>query len=167
MNNIKHQKGAGMMEVLISMLILAIGVFGFVALQARATGATTEALKRSDAILILQGMAERIRLNPTGNYKATIVAKDCNTAPCSVNDQALSDLDFFSKQAAKKNMTINVIDCPKTSTAQKRLCLLAAWDKTTATIGDKPTDGSQSTACLIKDSSLYQDAATCLLMETY
>ncbi|HJF26747.1 MAG TPA: type IV pilus modification protein PilV [Acinetobacter lwoffii] len=167
MSSLKSQSGVGLMEVLVSMLVLAIGVFGFIALQARATTATAEALKRSDGQLILQGLAERIRLNAAGDYKAAAVTKDCSTNSCSANDQAVADLKFFSDQAAKKNMTIHVIDCPKTSIEQQRLCLIAAWDKTTTAIAPEPTDGHLSTACLIQDSSQYQDGATCLLMEVY
>lgn len=167
MNSLKFQHGAGMMEVLVAMFVLAIGVFGFVALQARATAATGEALKRSEATLILQGLAERMRLNPTGNYQAEVEEEECSSAPCDANTQAIADLYFLSQQAADKNMTINVIDCPKTSTNQARDCLIAAWDKTTATIAAAPTDDSQSEACLIAESSHYQEGATCLLMEAY
>jgi len=166
-SSLKSQSGVGLMEVLVSMLVLAIGVFGFIALQARATTATAEALKRSDAQLILQGLAERMRLNAAGDYKVAAAEKDCITSSCSANDQAIADLKFFSDQAAKKSMTIHVIDCPKTSSQQRRLCLIAAWDKTTTAIAPEPADGNPSTACLIQDSSQYQDGATCLLMEIY
>lgn len=36
------QKGVGMMEVLVAMVILSIAILGFVALQVRATAATDE-----------------------------------------------------------------------------------------------------------------------------
>ena len=71
------QKGVGMMEVLVAMVILSIAILGFVALQVRATAATDEALNRSDSLVILNGLAEKIRINSTGNYKASIP----NSAP--------------------------------------------------------------------------------------
>ena len=163
----KGQRGAGLMEVLISMLVLSIGVFGFIALQARATAATSEALKRSDAILILQGLGERMRLNPAGNYNQTIASKACTAAACNADEQALADLYFFSQQAIAKNMTVAVVECPSTSTNQARKCLIAAWDKTNPTIAAAPTDGTTSTDCLVSGTGRYQDDATCLLLEAY
>lgn len=170
MKSLNTQKGIGIMEVLIAMLVLAIGVFGFIALQARATAATGEALKRSDAMLILQGLAERIRLNPSGNYKATVSNITCTSSACSVNNQAIADLYFYSQQATNKNMTIAVIDCLKTSSNQERLCLVAMWDKTTLATAAEPADSSQSNACLISSGTKigrYQEGSTCLLMEAY
>lgn len=51
------------------MVILSIAILGFVALQVRATAATDEALNRSDALVILNGLAEKIRINTTGIIK--------------------------------------------------------------------------------------------------
>lgn len=166
----KGQRGAGLMEVLISMLVLSIGVFGFIALQARATAATSEALKRSDAILILQGLGERMRLNPQGKYtNNTATSKDCSTNNCSPDEQALADISAVQTQAqaSNKNMNIGVIQCSNTSTNQARVCLIAAWDKTNPTIAAAPTDGTASTDCLKSDTGRYQDDATCLLLEAY
>ncbi len=69
MINSHYQKGVGLMEVLVAMLILAIAILGYAALQVRATTATEESMKRSDALIILNGLAEKIRLNPNGDYK--------------------------------------------------------------------------------------------------
>lgn len=167
MNILRFQKGVGLMEVLVAMVILSIGILGFVALQARATAATTEALKRSEALLVLQGLAERMRLNSQGNYLASAANKDCVTKVCSANDQAQDDLYFFNKEATTKNMKVSTIECPQTSTEQKRICLLAAWDKTEPTKGAMPTDTTQNIPCLVADGSKYQDGATCMLMEVY
>ena len=57
---LKAQKGVGMMEVLVSIVILSIAILGFVALQVRATVATEEAIKRSDALIMLNGLAEKM-----------------------------------------------------------------------------------------------------------
>ena len=63
---IKHQKGVGLMEVLVALLLLAIGVLGYTVLQLRAVDASSEALSRSQGMLILRGLAENIRANPAG-----------------------------------------------------------------------------------------------------
>lgn len=63
MQNIKKQQGVGMVEVLVALVILAIGVLGFTALQLRAVDATSEALYRIQAMNLARDLAERIRAN--------------------------------------------------------------------------------------------------------
>lgn len=162
----KTQKGVGMMEVLVSMLILSIAILGFVALQVRATIATDEALNRSDALIILNGLAERIRLNPTGNYKAAIpTAKPAciTTKKCNSDNQALVDLFDQNSVAKAKGIHLGVVDCVGTSSEQSRLCLIAAWDSTTATIAAKTINNR----CLNSDDGKYAPDSHCLVLEAY
>ncbi|EYS16109.1 type IV pilus modification protein PilV [Acinetobacter baumannii 25569_7] len=63
---ITSQKGAGLMEVLVALLLLSIAVLGFVALQVRAIAASTEAGQNIQAINIARDLAERMRVNRTG-----------------------------------------------------------------------------------------------------
>lgn len=58
-----HQSGVALLEVLIAMLIVAFGVLGFVAQQARTTVATVEGSQRAQALVLLKDMAQRISLN--------------------------------------------------------------------------------------------------------
>ena len=167
MRNISHQKGVGLMEVLVAMLILAIAILGYAALQVKATAATDEAMKRSDALLILNGLAEKIRLNPTGGYKATIPATLPNcTNGCNANDQALYDLKQYNDAAATKGINLGVVDCLNTSESQKRLCLIAAWNETKA-IANATSEGTQSANACIKSDGKYVDDSTCLVLEAY
>ena len=91
----QSQRGVGLMEVLIAILILAIGVLGYSALQIRAVEATTEALNRSQAMLVLRGLAENVRANaglvdPTNSvtaqsyYQAAIKANNTSTAAAAL-----------------------------------------------------------------------------------
>ncbi|MCK9284995.1 MAG: type IV pilus modification protein PilV [Rhodocyclaceae bacterium] len=67
----KNQSGASLIEVLVSMLIVAVGVLGLAALQARAMNAEFESYQRSQAILLANDMVERLRMNRTamGSFK--------------------------------------------------------------------------------------------------
>lgn len=166
MNRKKYQHGVGMMEVLVAMLILSIAILGFVALQVRATSATDEALNRSDALVILNGLAERIRLNIAGNYKATIptTLPACITNKnCGSDDQAKVDLFYQQQLAATKGINIGVVDCVNTSSNQNRLCLIAAWSSTTPTIG-ATTDINR---CLNTNDGKYASDSHCLVLEAY
>lgn len=150
------QRGVGMMEVLVALLLLAIGVMGFTALQVRASVATEEAAKRSQAMEVLAGLGEQMRTNPNANYvTATASNKNCRsaTATCTVADRAADDLYWTTLQASKQDITLDVIDCPGL-TGIKRACLVAAWGKTSVNSCVAATGG-------------YQDNSTCLLMEAY
>ena len=58
-----YQKGVGLIEVLIALLLLAIGVLGYSILQLRAVDASGEALSRSQGMLVLRSLAENMRAN--------------------------------------------------------------------------------------------------------
>lgn len=72
----KSQRGVGLMEVLVSLVILAIAVLGFAALQFRALDAIQEANDRTAAMTLARDLAEKIRVNRTqlSKYKSEINA---------------------------------------------------------------------------------------------
>lgn len=161
------QKGVGMMEVLVSMLILTVAILGFVALQVQATFATHEALKRSDSMIILNGLAEKIRLNSSANYNIAIPtsAPDClKQETCTPSQQA--EVDLYSQQvlANLKFIKLGVALCPNTSSAQTRTCLIAAWDETNPTI--ESITLAEENYCLHSDGK-YASKAHCLVLEAY
>lgn len=57
------QQGVALIEALVAMLIVAFGVLGFVGLQARTTVANLEGYQRSQALILVNDMAERLNLN--------------------------------------------------------------------------------------------------------
>ena len=58
------QKGIGLVEILVALLILAIGVLGYAGLQLAALKGAEEANNRSQATLIGQDALERIDSTP-------------------------------------------------------------------------------------------------------
>lgn len=73
--SIKQQRGATLVEVLISMLIIMLGVLGAVGLKVASTRAVADSNFRSTAAIYAQDMLERMRANPTraatGEYNFT------------------------------------------------------------------------------------------------
>ncbi len=63
MKSVKLERGAALIEVLISMLIVAFGILGFLSLQTQTTVLQTEAYQRSQALILVNDMVERINLN--------------------------------------------------------------------------------------------------------
>jgi len=57
------QSGFLMIEVLITMFILVLGLLGVVGLQARAQQAENESYQRSQALILLRDMADRLNAN--------------------------------------------------------------------------------------------------------
>jgi len=83
----KAQRGAAMMEVLVSMLIVAFGVLGFVGLQARTTLSGLEGYQRSQALLLANDIAQRISANraAAASYVvANVGVTDPGTCPTAV-----------------------------------------------------------------------------------
>lgn len=161
------QKGVGLIEILVALLILAIGILGFIALQYRAVEATSEAINRVQAINIARDMAERIRANRSGftSYKTetstagnqTSFATNCITDSCSAADLADFDVAQVTQKAAALGMTVNMLSCAGNSDG--RNCLYVAWGDTSATDGTATGDCTNGTA--------YNEASTCVIMETY
>lgn len=173
--SLQQQRGVGLIEVLVAMLVLSLAVLGFVALQVRATVATEEALKRSDALILLNGLAEKIRLNSQGNYRVAIPTKlpaCADTQNCDANQQA--ELDLYQQQqiASSKLIKIAVDHCPNTSSEQTRLCLIAAWNETQPIIAARHVaarclndNGSEDS--IAQDAGKYANDPDCLVLEAY
>jgi type IV pilus assembly protein PilV len=73
-----------MIEVLISMLIVAFGILGMFGMQTQATVSQMEAYQRAQALVLVKDMAQRMEANPLqiANYVTTVdigttAATDC------------------------------------------------------------------------------------------
>ncbi|WP_236748781.1 type IV pilus modification protein PilV [Acidovorax carolinensis] len=88
-NQVCTQRGVALIEALIAMLIIAFGTLGFIGLQARTKVANLEAYQRSQALILVNDMAERISLNRAS--AASYVSDDIGaTPPSNCNDTSLS-----------------------------------------------------------------------------
>jgi type IV pilus assembly protein PilV len=72
----RRQRGFTMIEVLVSMGIVAIGLLGLAALEVTAQQAQAESYARTQALAMLQGMVERINAN---RYSASCFAFTTDT----------------------------------------------------------------------------------------
>lgn len=81
------QRGLSMIEVLVSILILAFGLLGMASLQSKVHTSETEAYQRAQALLALSDMSERISANRdlAASYvsASTIGAGDSQPASCA------------------------------------------------------------------------------------
>ncbi|EEH67884.1 type IV pilus modification protein PilV [Acinetobacter haemolyticus] len=166
MSVLNHQRGVGLVEILVALMILAIGVLGFVALQYRALEASAESTSRVQAISIARDLAERIRVNrnafavyqeeiQTASKQKTFQT-DCVATACTDSDLADFDVSQVANRAASLGMTMNIMDCQNTN---NRSCIYVAWGDSSA------TDGAGTGDCT--NGNAYNPTSTCVIMETY
>ena len=89
-----RQQGFSLIEVLVTIAILMIGLLGLAALQTNATVAEMEAYQRSQALVLVQDLADRIAANKwnSDNY-VTASAKGATVDTCA-SYTAISDIDL-------------------------------------------------------------------------
>ncbi|PTQ90680.1 type IV pilus modification protein PilV [Agitococcus lubricus] len=165
MRSLSRQRGVGMPEILVALLLLGITVMGFAALQIRSLGTTNEAMYRSQAMALAQDLAEKVMANQQGvaTYNAAwnplaVAANLCETNNCTPAQMAQYDIRNAVEVAARTlpNGRIGMAACPL---ANNR-CLYVAWNDTTPTVGNGVNDCSLTTG-------LYRLGADCVMLEIY
>jgi type IV pilus assembly protein PilV len=80
-----HERGVSLVEVLVTVVILAFGLLGIAAFQAKAQVGSIEAYQRAQAIVLMQDMRARLTGNP--DHAADYVTD----TPLGTNDAAAAD----------------------------------------------------------------------------
>lgn len=75
----RRSRGATLIEVLIAVLVLAVGILGLMGLQINGKRTTYEALQRSAAVNLAQDMMNRMRANPNTAADKTFLATSYGT----------------------------------------------------------------------------------------
>lgn len=96
-----HARGFTLIEVLISMVILAIGLLGLAAMQAVSLRDNLDSYNYQQATLLAYEMQDRIRSNSevdwlsvTPSYSATACTK---AAPCTAEQMATNDYGYWQE----------------------------------------------------------------------
>ncbi len=76
------QSGFGMIEILVTVLVFAIGLLGLAAMQIQSLKGTSDSGQRSKAVWLAQEMAERMRANPDGVDDGDYLAAPANGSNC-------------------------------------------------------------------------------------
>lgn len=170
-----YQKGIGLIEVLVALLLLAVAVLGFSAMQMRAIKATDETLVRSDALVIIRNISEDMRLYPTIAQKdayiaainagTTTASKNCvNTTSCTETEQLQYNAAQANQLAVDSNIQLGASWCPTTNNNSvnnlRRVCLITSWSET------KPMMGDDTKACT-DGQGTYKAGSSCFVVESY
>lgn len=160
------QRGMGLIEVLVALILLAIAILGFSALQLRAVGATDESLIRSRASSVIYSLSESMRVH-IDNIDAmktvingTAFDKNCASVSCTAEEMAKYDAQRMKTLASNEGFNIAMQTCPGTASGQPINCVIISWKGTNASIGSADTD-------CVRDTGVYNSTSTCLMMETY
>ena len=106
-----YQKGYGLIEVLVSVLVLSIGLLGLAGLQTQSLRFNNEAYFRTQATLLAMDMSDRLRTNfetartNTSSYKFSKSDQipssitDCTSTACSPSELAQYDFKTWKERA--------------------------------------------------------------------
>lgn len=161
-----RQRGVGLVEVLMAVLILSIGVLGFAGMQLKALKSVGSSFNRSQATILADDILSRIAVNPgqIATYATAATwasAPITDTAPpswwgacsassgtapvCSQSALAAWDIEQTAWLAAHllPNGTMSVAQCTGIST----YCVTVAWKATTVT--NCNPGGTTNNDCLV------------------
>lgn len=125
------QRGFSLLEVIITMAILAVGLLGLAGLQARAINAEAESFSRAQAMMLANAMADRMNAN-------LAELKTSTTAATGYNQQSGGVKVVFGT-----GYTGTICSSPTTVVAQD----LCDWDQALkGTVGDSGAVGGMAGA---------------------
>ena len=157
-----QQRGVTLIEVLIAMVLMAFGLIGIAALQTTALSSNVISGQYTQASLLAQNLAERMRGNRIGvlnnNYLQAAgavgnPAVNCATASCTPAQQAQWDLAVWYASAAPGVSLANVPAGPSANLAGAIVSVTCAvtCDANTARIitvyWDGDNNGASGTGC--------------------
>lgn len=161
----RAQRGFGMIEVMVAVLVLAVGVMGFAGLQTRAVRASGDSYYRTQAMAIAQDLAERMRANSTQKayyltttlWSGTAATTNCITGTCSA--QGMADYDAAVIRSNAQTLLPQGLVRVEQCKASAVTCIYVAWDGTT------PTSGGTATECVNSNGQYAATGANCVMME--
>lgn len=133
-----RQRGVGLIEVLIAVLVLAFGMLGMAGLQSHALRNNQSALERGMAVVQIQSIADAMRADRTraanGEYDITIDA--VSPTGTTFRDVSIADWRTALRQSLNESAT-GSIDC------NGAICVVTVrWDDSRAASGSAQVEES-------------------------
>lgn len=195
MSRFNHQRGVGLVEVMVALLLLTVAILGYSALQGQAIKVTNESLERAQSLVMMRNIAEKIHANPSAieTYAAGLNASDTSTASgtqcgldgvavtalCSPEELAEAESHNLKTELQNYDFQIQMHPCPNTggtgadvaSNIMYSYCLISAWGATTPTIGTDSDIDCLTERVIDENNNVdevggsYYPKATCMMME--
>lgn len=141
----KQLQGFTLIEVLVSLLILAVGLLGMASLMTTSMHSSHNAYSRNEASLLAYDIADRMRLNRelaiSGNAYVLNeddepAAADCGDDGCSAEEQAQLDLNHLYSEL-QSNLPGGTVQIARAATNQYSIIL--SWPSTFRATDDDDT----------------------------
>lgn len=158
-----------MIEVLISLLLMALGVLAFIELQITSVNSTESGFSRNQAMIVALDVVERIRTNKrawsaysamgvwaaSANSTPNSTGSQCSASPCTPEQLALVDRSEVSQHLSQQLENASVLVKPNCHGGSQLACAVVAWN------------GFDATACspLMTTLNANFDIATCVVLE--
>ncbi|MDH4903917.1 type IV pilus modification protein PilV [Psychrobacter pocilloporae] len=190
MTNLSNQRGVGLIEVMVALLLLTVAVLGYTALQGKAIQATNESFERSQSLVMMRNIAEKIHANPSAieiyeeNLNKSYASSSAPSEKCGLEGVAadfcspeqLAVAESYNLKTKLQNydFQIQMHPCPNTGgtgtdaadNIMFSYCLISAWGETTPTIGtDDESDCLTERVVGEAAGGNYHPKATCMMME--
>lgn len=124
----RNQRGAGLIEVLVALLVMAIGVLGIAAMQAAALRNSQSALERSQGVINTYAIIDAMRANlEEARNGAYVLARTCTVPAAGNSALAANDIAFWMEhvQGNLGEGACGAIDC-----ADGRCAVTIIWNDT-------------------------------------
>lgn len=128
----RFSRGSSLMEVLITVLVMAIGLLGVAQMQISGVRNQSDAFQRSIAIQQVNDMAERMRANvpAVANYVTANAAgtnPGCITAGCT--PQQVAQFDVYTWVTDNGQLLPNAVSTVTAADASGRHTITLAWTR--------------------------------------
>lgn len=110
------QRGVGLIEVLVSVLILAIGLLGVAMVQTRGLSSNNSSMARSMAVMASYSILDVMRADRTnaigGNYNKTLTGDSCTVSTTTfAQSQLISWCQNLALNLGNTSTTIGTVAC--------------------------------------------------------
>ena len=106
------QSGFSMLEILISMFIMAIGLLGLIGMQAMAQTSGLESYQRAQALVLLSDIVDRINTNRSFNAARTNSAAECY----AITANSANGTPYLGTAAGGSHYNVAGFSCPQLAT---------------------------------------------------
>ena len=189
------QKGVGLIEVMVALLLLMVAILGYTALQGQAINSTNESFERSQSLVMMRNIAEKIHANPSAieiyeeNLNKSYASSSAPSEKCGLDGvtadfcspEQLAVAESYNLKTKLQNyeFQIQMHPCPNTGgtgadaadNIMYSYCLISAWGETTPTIGTDDETDCLTERVVGEDDVVdaaggnYHAKATCMMME--
>ncbi len=126
---LRHARGAGLIEALIAIIVLAFGVLGIAALQMTALRNSQSSLERSQATIAAYAILDAMRAN---REEAIIGRYNLTTMTCSPPDRGTLAMNDLADWIASLKGTVGSSACATVVCGSVECEVTVQWDDTRA-----------------------------------